>query len=125
MPAQVGTGTTVTFSGFTQEIVNIDNGGLATESIDTSHLGTTEARTFIGGDLYDPGELTMEVNHDPTYEPVIGGDPAAISLDQHGLGAGNIWTGEAFLQSYNPSWPLENKMTATAVFKMSGGVSIA
>ena len=38
--------------------------GLSLESIETTHMLTSNARTFIASDLYDPGTLTIEFQLD-------------------------------------------------------------
>ncbi|MCA9232501.1 MAG: hypothetical protein KDA57_17765 [Planctomycetales bacterium] len=58
----LGFGTTTTFSpGYT----SIGGWGLSRESLDTSTLATTGARTKIGGDLYDIEPFTSSYFLDP------------------------------------------------------------
>ncbi len=77
----IGTGATIVFgtSGFTAEVMSISIDGIDRESIETTHLGTTVpaanqygGRTYIPGDLADPGTTTIEINFNPDTLPPIG-----------------------------------------------------
>ena len=47
------------------EINDISHSTIELPVIDTTHLGTTTARSFIPGNLYDPGEATFTIHLDP------------------------------------------------------------
>lgn len=68
MGAQEGTGATVTFgtSGVSLRATSIQSQGLAWEAIPTTHLTTATAKTFIRGDLYDPGTINISFLCDPS-----------------------------------------------------------
>ena len=70
MPAvsAVGTGTTIVLGGITLTVdrMSIGASGIRRESIETTHLGTSAARTFIPSDLYDPGSLEVAFQLDST-----------------------------------------------------------
>lgn len=67
MSVDNGTGTTVTFgtSSITANVTAISDTGVSREAIETTHLGTTGGRTYIPGDIYEPGEITLSVQFDP------------------------------------------------------------
>ena len=46
--------------------MSFNMGGLSRESVETTHLLTSNARTFIASDLYDPGTLEIEFHVDGT-----------------------------------------------------------
>lgn len=143
--ADIGTGATLTLGGAVGiiwdgiEILDASFSGASRESIDTTHLstGTNDntvsfgSRTFIGGRLSDPGELTVECNHNPDLKPPIDVAPAtadSILLTYIGANgsAGATWTTTGFMTSYDVSGiGVDTKMTATAVFKLTGAVVIA
>lgn len=71
--ADTGNGSSITMSdGFTASYTMI--GGFEQEipDIETSHLGTSTKKTFVPGDLYDPGEFEAEFQYDPNNQPSIG-----------------------------------------------------
>ena len=67
MAAIEGTGASITFAstGCTLLATSIQSQGIAWEAIPTTHLGTTNAKTFIRGDLYDPGTITVNFLTEP------------------------------------------------------------
>jgi hypothetical protein len=77
-----GTGATIAFatSGFTAECTNIQLPERARESLETTHLGTTTAKTFKPAKLYDSGEVTVTVFHDPAADLLIGEEPEQITI---------------------------------------------
>ena len=71
-----GRGATLTLGTSTWEtntaITGITFAGMTRNTLETTHLGTNTARTYIIEDLYDAGELTVEFLHqDITAPPVI------------------------------------------------------
>jgi len=45
------------------EVISISGPNFERGSVDTTNLGTTSARTFVAG-MFDPGEITLELNFD-------------------------------------------------------------
>lgn len=45
------------------EVISISGPNFERASVDTTNLGTTTARTFVAG-MFDPGEITLELNFD-------------------------------------------------------------
>lgn len=140
--ADVGTGATLALGGTPGgawdaiEVIDMSFSGASRESIETTHLatGTNDntagmgSRTYIGGRLSDPGELTVECNHNPDLFPPL--DVAANTLVVTYIGAdlaaGATWSTSGFLTSYDVSGiGIDTKMTATAVFKLTGAITIA
>ena len=119
MATDIGTGATITFgtSGFTAEITNMDHGDMGREAIDTSHLGTTTARTFMPGDLYDPGSLTLDIHFDNANDPPLTGAAETITIT---FPDASTRSGSGFVTGYSYSVPLEDKMTAQMTVKFSG-----
>lgn len=128
MPVDNGTGGTITFgtSGFTANISNINWDGMERASIATSHLGTTTAHTFIPGDLYDPGELSLDIQFDPDEFPPINSAAETITvtypLSSGGTTAAN-WAATGFVTGASHVVPLEALMTGTITVKLSGAIT--
>ena len=127
MAADTGTGSTVTFgtSGWAGEILDINFDGFNREAIDTTHLGTTTARTFMPSDLYDPGELTLEVQFDgDDGPPIAAAETITITfpLKSGDTTAGN-WAGSGFVTGFSFGLPLEGKQTGTMTIKFTGAIT--
>ncbi len=122
--ADIGHGITLTFSTFTAVIQGTVEGfTMVQDSIETSHMGlATEDRTFIPG-FRDAGEVTFELQFDPdeTDPRSLGQNTLTLTWP---LPAGQTtpanWQASAFCTEYNPSSPLDDLMTASVTFKMSG-----
>ena len=117
----VGTGCTIVFgtSAWSAEITDFNPPSMTRETIDTTHQGTTGARTHDVTDLYDGGEFSMEVHLDPNNEPPIGGAMETVTItfpDTQTM----VFT--AGMTGFDPTVPLDGKMVATATFKISGTI---
>ncbi len=126
---EIGTGTTITFEGastFFARVNSLDWGGFSRESIETTHLGTATARTFMPGDLYDPGELTVSLQHglDATL-PSINGSSQNIIIEfpAHTLANGAKWSAFGFMTGYDINIALEERIDATCTLKFTGAIS--
>ena len=109
--ADVGTGTTFSFSGFSGELLSINGNSITREVINTSHMGTEDYHTFLQCDLVDPGELELELAFDPSSPIPITGDSATGTVtftDASSFASTMICT------AWSWGAPLEDKMTATA-----------
>ncbi|MCH8853917.1 MAG: hypothetical protein IID41_14890, partial [Planctomycetes bacterium] len=119
----LGTGTSITFaSGFFAEITDVSWDGIEREFIDKSHMGSTDAREFLIGDLYDPGSLTIQIHFQEATVPPITGTFETVTVLFPG---GASMAASGALQSFSISDPLEDKMVATAVIKFSGVITWA
>ena len=61
MALQTGNGVTIVFgtSGFTPNYTRIGGTEMSRESIETTHLGTTDYKTFVPDDLIDGASLAV------------------------------------------------------------------
>jgi hypothetical protein len=68
MAAWEGTSATITLgtTGVTLQATSIQSQGIAWEAIPTTNLATANAKTFLRGELYDPGTITVAFQTDPT-----------------------------------------------------------
>lgn len=122
--AKVGTATTVVFatSAFAANIMSVDGSGIEERpSIKTSHMGTTDADTFIPGDLVDGGEYTLEIQWTGEDDPPTGGVAELITINWAGTLTSSSFSG--FMTSCSESIPLEEMMTATCVLKVAGAIT--
>ena len=127
MATDIGTGSTVTFgtSGFTADILGVNLSGVTREAINTSHMGTTSDHTFMPVDLVDNGTLELEIAWLATLTPPIITNAAAETVTVAFAGSATTWSFSAFQTDLGITVPLEDKMTATMTFKISGAISIS
>lgn len=126
--ADIGFGATVTFqSGFVAQARNITWGGLMRGSFDTSHNAVTSGyRTFLPGDLKDPGTLTIEVLHDPDDNilAALAAAPETVTLTWPVPAGGTVaatWACSGFMTKYDPvNCPMDDVLTATIEIKFTG-----
>lgn len=92
--------------------------------IDATHMASpNNTREYIQG-LVDPGEASIEMN----FTPGAGGDTAIQSIRSAGgtrnyqitFPSGTTWTFAGILTGYEPAVPVDDKMTATVTFKVTG-----
>ncbi len=122
----IGTSATVAFgtSSWVFEMVDLSWSGMERNFIDSSHLLTTVARTFILGDLYDPGSLTIQghLDTDSTGNPILTNALETITMT---FPNSKTYAASGGLQSHEISVPLEDKMSVTATIKFSGAITFA
>jgi len=119
----IGTGITIVFgtTGFVAEIMDITGPSLARDSVETTHQGTTGARTHIPVDLFDAGELGFEIHFNPDTDPPIDNVVEEITITWP---AGATWVFSGFFTGFEPGTPLEDKMTASVTIKITGDIVI-
>ena len=117
----IGTGITIEFkrSGFTAEILDVTPPGRTREAVDVSHQLTVGAQIFLPKKLHDPGELSFDIQFNPDTDPPIDQAPEEIVLT---FPSTATWTFQGFMTGYEPSTPIEDKMTASVTVKVSGAV---
>ena len=100
MALQTGNGVTIVFgtSGFTANYTRIGGTEMSRESIETTHLGTTDYKTFVPDDLIDGGEFSCEFYWDPasSSSPPISGAAETITITYT---SGETLSGSGFLTS--------------------------
>lgn len=123
MPIDIGNGGSVTFgtSSWSAAITNIEWGGLEREAIETTHLGTTTAKSFMPSDLYDPGDLTLTVNYDPNVPPPYTGAAETITVTYPN---GATYAGSGFIVSFTPGgMAVDELMEAEVKIKFTGAIT--
>lgn len=121
--ADSGYGTTLTFdTGFFAEIQDVGLDGMARDAIETTHMETTNgARTFIASDLFDNGEVGVEMSYDPQESPPI--DQPAETLTITAPNGATI-AGTAFMTANSMAIPMGDRMTQSVTLKWSGEITI-
>jgi predicted secreted protein len=106
------------------EITTITPPALARDAVDATHTESPDGwREFIPG-LKDAGEFSFEMN----FEPGSTGTALILSTFSASTPAScrlvfpdaTIWAFDAYCTGFAPAAPLDDKMTATATFKLTG-----
>lgn len=123
--ADVGTGVTIVFgtSGFSADIESVNGQSIERPVVETSHMGTTTYKTFMPGDLTDPGGVEFEFHFDPDEQPPITSAAETITITfpiPTGLANGATLASSGFIASWSWGTPLEDKMVGNANVKFSG-----
>ena len=130
--AGVGTGATITFgtnTTFTPQVTAINGMDISRVKIDTSHLGTTAARTNIPGDLYEGGSIELEIAWDPddlTVDEMYTAAAETITIEfgnpATAEGKGTKLAFSGFVTAVSWVAPLEDKMTGGITVKVAGAL---
>ena len=123
MAADIATGITIVFgtSGFSAELTDITAPEAARDAVESSHQGTTTARTFIPQDLVDWGSLEIDFNFDPSTDPPVDATAETVTITWPDA---TTWAFSGFMTNYSASAPLNDKMTGSATVKVTGDVTI-
>ncbi len=106
------------------EVTGVTPPNLSRDTVDATHMESPERyREFISG-LRDGDEVSIEMNFVPG-----GAAMTALLADFHNDAAVGYkivfpnaveWTFSAFITSFNPEAPLDDKMTLAPTFKITG-----
>lgn len=123
MAVGVGDGTTVTFasSGFTANIISVTGPNPTREAIDQSHLGSSGWKTFLASGLVDGGEVTLNIQYDPTVSIPISAAAETITIDP--AGSGNTLSFSGFLTGAGHAFELDTLMQADITIKVTGAIT--
>ncbi len=130
--ADVGSGATFVFgtTPVALDITSIETSGASRESIDVTTLATAGGRTFIPGDLYDPGEISLEGHLDPNLGDAlitkIGAIKETVTITfpiPAGGAAGATFACSGFLTEFDSSVGIEEEMTFSATIKLSDEIT--
>ena len=124
MAAAVGDGTTVVFgtTAYAPNIVSVQGPGVSRASVDSTHLGTPAGyKTKIASNFADPGEVTLEIQHDPALTVPVLGVFEIITVDWGGNG--DNYSYSAAVSGYDPGANIDEMMTATVTLMVSGAIT--
>jgi len=120
MAIGTGHGTTITFgtSGFTANLKNITGVGFTREKIDTTHMGTTTAKTNIAADLYELPDVTADISFDPAVAIPSTGTDETITINFKA--SGKTWAATGRIASASISVPMGELMSCSLTLHMTG-----
>lgn len=119
--ADLGHGTTIAFeSGFFGNVTGASWSGITRESVGTSTFSTTGGKTFIPGDTYDPGTLsvTMQHNTGATIPILQAADTVTVTNPD-----ATTMTASGFLVSYSITYADEEVTEAETEVKLTGNIT--
>lgn len=121
--AKDGHGTTVTWSGFTANLISVDGPSRERGAIDTTVMSAQTAMTYIAAALYDGGsmDLTVEYNGDETIP--IGGAATEITIAWAGQSTGYKTQFTGFMTAFSPSAAIGERITGKVSCKVAGIIS--
>lgn len=125
-----GNGVTVTFgtSGWEAQLTNITWSGEERASLEKSHLGTVDYKTYGPAKLTDPGTLEIEFFFDSENAPPVKEDPETITIEMPKMDEnstnGAQYAGTGFLTKYDPFASKNDEyQMSKATIKWSGEVA--
>lgn len=133
MAIDIGQGTYVTFgtivgNAATQYKVNsVSLGGVSRDVVDASHLLTSGGKEFIASEFYDPGELSLEIHHDPSLNPValltnVSTAQVVQIIFANGGTSTLAWSAYGFASAFEATAPKDDMMTGSLTIKLSGSL---
>ncbi len=127
--ANEGTGATITFgtTGVSLEATSIQSAGIAWSSIETTHLGTATAKTFMRGDLYDPGTVNVNFNTDPdSLDTLIGAAASETITITYTDTPAATEASTGFIMSIDPSThEVDSVVSGSLTVKRTGAITFA
>ena len=124
--ATIGTGTAVTFqSGLYAEILELEWSGLTRDMYETSSFATTGGKTFAPGTTYDPGEINVRYAFDPEVSPLtaLAAAQETVTVTFADAAPASTMACSGAVRDVSISVPLEDRVTANAVIKLSVDVT--
>lgn len=127
MAVDQGYGITIGFgtSSFSAEVIeDVDASPVERTAIETTHHAVTGGyRTYIPGDLIEPGGFSFRINYDTDVQPPIADVAEVITLTFNPavgetVGATLVCTG--FLTSWTWANPIDDRRTANIDVKFTG-----
>lgn len=118
----LGNGTSIAFStSFFALVTDISWSGIEREAVDSSTLSTSGGKTFMPSDVYDPGELSVEMQFDTDKAPPITGAEEAITIT---FPDAETWAANGFLTGFEISdITNESIMKGTGTIKFTGDIT--
>ncbi len=114
------------------EVISISGPNFERSTVDTTNLGTTSARTFVAG-MFDPGEITLELNFDNNDAGQVLIEAAVSSGSENGWvidfadpatgaeGGGSdplTFSGTCIVQSFSNNIGMDEAETASVTLKI-------
>ena len=114
------------------EIISFTGPSIVADAIDVTDLSDS-AKPFLHPGVYDPGEVTLEINfdeddgsHGMLVADMLSGTTRVLTVEWQNAGAGTgTWSSNAFLTGFSPSGAVADKLSASATFKLSSTLTPA
>ena len=127
----VGTGAIFTLAGttITSIVTSIGWSGASSDLKETTSLATTGTPTFMRGDLYDPGELSIGLQFNPddqvaTYLTNAAGEAkVAFAFSNGASGTKASWAASALITGFDFDVATEEILTGTLTVKLVGAIT--
>lgn len=120
-----GCGATAIFgtSAYGPALKTINWDGIKREVIESTHMGTTTARTYIPAQLYDGGEVTLEAYHNGTDRPdtaiATAAETPTVTWE-----SGKTWAASVLLTEFGASAGIGEAQTQSIKAKVTGAVTV-
>ncbi|OSM43460.1 phage tail tube protein [Nesterenkonia sp. PF2B19] len=102
-------------------VTSLSPPNISRETLDvTSHDSPNGYMEFLGG-LKDPGEVSVEVNYDPSQHDKLVDDFEEDDPIKYEIAFpdGTVWAFEAILTAFEPDAPYDDKLTAEMTLKVT------
>jgi hypothetical protein len=109
-------GTTLSFGAFFAKLTSIRLTGVERDAVDVTNADSTTLRQYVPNDVYDAGEIEVEMLFDAASTPPMTGAAATATITWKDL---NTSTGTAFMTSFEPAGQERDAMRATARLKIT------
>ena len=135
MPVDIGQGASIAFgpqfgaaTTATYRVTNLSWGGITRNVVDASHMLTVGGKEFVAEEVYDPGELSVEVLFDPAVSPIglmtnASSVQAVIVTFPSGGTSTDSWSAYGYLSAFEIGVPKDEMMTGTATIKLTGNIT--
>ena len=112
-------------------IVSFAGPSISADPVDATDLGDT-AKPFLHPGIYDPGEVTLELNYDPDvaiHDQMLtdfaAGTKRVLLFEwQNGTAATADWSSYAYISALNPGAAQGDKLAASATFKLTDAITL-
>jgi hypothetical protein len=121
-----GTGATITFgtTGVSLEANSIQSQGIEWASIEDTDLGNTTAKSFLRGDLYDPGTITVGFNWTSDLDDLLSSSDSETITITYPNTDSSTEASDGFIQSIDPSTlEVDTLATGTLTVKRTGPIT--
>jgi len=118
----VGTTVSAGTTGFNAEVTSLSLDGPSRESIDASHFGTVDAKSFEPADLRDAGSVSLTVHFDQNNTTVWTGKATETWTIE--WPEGSDWEFEGFVtEEPMDATDIDGKMTQDITIKVDGSIT--
>lgn len=125
-----GTGATIQFgsSTYTSDLISLTLPEITREAIDTTHLGTLNAKTAKPAKLRSVGEIQAEFDHDPAALDLTRRDPEQITIS-YPLVAGQVTPTRLVFNGFvtgqgGEEMKVDDRMRTKVTIKVNGDITV-